>query len=543
MVMSAAVAMPEATDKALLATFHVLLATLVEAHVAPPFCSVLSAAAAWDILHGHHWRFRACASGYMGFVSPAFPLDSGTPLRNERAIDPAQPDEDMSEVSVVARNLVSELAASSEAPASQQVEVQSGLTQQMGELSLGDDSCPVCFDSLREGAVWSWPDCSVAHRLHVACAAALSPMQRALAHLSNSNDATRICRVPCIICRMPWGENAAGNQAVQQFCSQLESEGIPLPSHGCQCGPCRNITVGQGQAQMFETNYGNSRAADIHSLFANIVSQAQQAQDIGNFLATQRWSAILVPFIWMAAAATGDSDTQWAGSWEQLCRDVPVRHESGMHLGPGGVRDARLHLRGAFRASGVDNMEDLRNLFRRAKDQIEAWARQDSRFSTSILEDDHFNVGRGAYLQDYVQELLIMQAERAIGVSIGSVVSANLQEAARLAAQRQERGASTPGSSAVGCGTSSTSQNGGGFVREADLVTGMGWQESSAQAPGAQADGVSANDTEGLATSRTAARPSSSPPGAYASRISRRFGPSFAGQSSGLTPLGFAAPL
>ncbi len=79
--------LPGASGKVLFTAFHVLLATLDEMHMGQPLCSLLSAAAAWDLLEGHVWPVRVGACSYMWLVSPAFPLNAGTPLRSERVAD------------------------------------------------------------------------------------------------------------------------------------------------------------------------------------------------------------------------------------------------------------------------------------------------------------------------------------------------------------------------------------------------------------------------------------------------------------------------
>lgn len=453
MVVLAAYVLPTASAHVKFTALNVLVLTLSECHVEKPLCRILSASAAWDLLDGFHVGLRFAVSVYVAVVSPAFPLDSGTPLRNERVADAAPADEHMNASTStgfeVARSLLPELGGLSTDLDSQSADQQSGLTQQVQDMSLEDASCPVCLDPFEGRSYFAWPNCgSVTHQLHVACAAALTPMQRGLAHLLNTNDATRVCEVPCVICRTPWGDNAVGNAAVQRFCNSLEAEGIPLPARGCECGACRNAAVSQnGQ---FEVSYGNARAVDIRRFCERIALQARQAQDVSSFLQTQRWSDVLVPFIWMAASEVADDSTQWPQSLEQCCSQVQERHESGLRLGPASIREARLRLRNSFRASGINSMEDLRIAIRNSKDQIAAWARADSRFSALSPVDDHFNVGRGAYLQDYIQEWILIQSERAVpGSRLAIVLSANFQEAVRLAAQRPAESSPEPGSTSL----------------------------------------------------------------------------------------------
>ena len=109
LVLLAAGVLPTATRKVQVTAFHVLLATLAEAHVGQPFCSILSAAAAWDLMDGHHWLLRASVCYYIAVVSPAFPLDGGTPHRSERVADLAPTDAGMPDVNGVARDLLAEL--------------------------------------------------------------------------------------------------------------------------------------------------------------------------------------------------------------------------------------------------------------------------------------------------------------------------------------------------------------------------------------------------------------------------------------------------
>ena len=78
-----------------MAAFHVLLATLAEAHVGQPLCSLLSGTAGWDLLDGHSWYIRLVASAKMFLISPAFPIGAGTPVRSERVVDSLLPDADL----------------------------------------------------------------------------------------------------------------------------------------------------------------------------------------------------------------------------------------------------------------------------------------------------------------------------------------------------------------------------------------------------------------------------------------------------------------
>ncbi len=144
-------------------------------------------------------------------------------------------------------------------------------------------------------------------------------------------------------------------------------------------------------------------------------------------------------------------------------------HESGLMLGLDSVRQAWLHLRNALRSSGVNSMEDLSSAVRTSRPAITAWANGDSRFQGVSTADDHFNVNRGAYLQDFIQEWVLVQAEQQSGFQIATIPSANFQEAVLAAAVRQ-----------TACTASDSTSSGiGGFVRGADLVTEAGWQNSA----------------------------------------------------------------
>ena len=114
-------------------------------------------------------------------------------------------------------------------------------------------------------------------------------------------------------------------------------------------------------------------------------------------------------------------------------------------------------------------MEDLRNSIRDARGDITAWAAQDSRFSGVRPADDHFSAGRGAHLEGYIQEWLIIRAEQSRESAIGTVLGATLQSAVLQAVHMAERASRTVEPSLRGSLI-------GGFVQAANLVTGTGWQ-------------------------------------------------------------------
>ncbi len=503
---------PGASDKALQAALHVLLATLGDMHFGQPLCSILSAAAAWDLMDGHTWLARSGMAVYMYMISPAFPL-LGTPLGGERINDTAQEDEQMGDSNTTARNLLSELTADSVQSNSQDAALsseqdarqQSGLTQQMRDLSV-DDGCPVCLMPLQDGTSFAWPSCgSIQHHLHLACAAALVPMQQALAHLRNCGDSSRFGPVPCVTCRTPWGESDSSNEAIQRFCGALEAEGIPLPSRGCRCTTCTTATVGQDQE--FERRYGDSKAAELQRLFSAVVSQARSAPDTRRFVESRTWSDFVVPMLWMAAAADGSTGA-WPSSLGQLCCHVPTLHESGLQLGAQGMTDAWQQLRASFRASGIECMEDLRSAVRDARAEITAWAAQDSRFAGASVADDHFNAGRGAHLENYIQEWLFHRVEQSSASNVGTILSANLQAAVLQAAPTRASSSSlsettsthagppltqtgarrdAPPAAQMPAAPGPTSTVRSTFVHGGNLVTGAGWQSTQNGVDGSDA--------------------------------------------------------
>ena len=494
---------PAANAKVGLTASHVLLATLGEMHFGQPLCSILTAAAAWDLLDGHAWSLKVCACIYMALISPAFPMDTGTPLRNERVTDLLEPD---TEIGALVSDLISASPQSQPLGTDQQV----GLTQQFRDLSMTDsypDTCPVCLDPLQSGELFSWPSCgSVQHQLHLACTTVVAPLQHALAHLRVTGDASRISNAPCIICRTPWGADDAGTSAVERLCTSLEAVGIPLPSRGCRCTECRAASAAQDQA--FEQRYSAARASEMDRLFASAIAQARNAPDSDRFIERRKWSDFVVPLMWMAAASDGNS-AEWPRVLENLCSSMPTNHESGLVLGPASIREAWNHLRAAFRASNFDCMEDLRNCIRDNRGEICAWAFQDSRFIGLQPADDHFNVGRGAHFEGYIQEWLVHSAEQHVGSNIGTLLSVNLQSAVRHAAQ-------LPSASAA---VSANGQRGPApcFVQGDDLVTGANWRGGGEQQPSSDLNAVVPGATDATESSQSSQRRRLDVGGAYAS--------------------------
>ena len=143
-------------------------------------------------------------------------------------------------------------------------------------------------------------------------------------------------------------------------------------------------------------------------------------------------------------------------------------------------------------------MNDLCEAIRSSRPQIEAWASQDSRFQRLLagevaIEDDHFSVSRGSHLEDYIQEWLFNQAEARIGANVTTALTASLNSAVASASR-----SSTPSSlttaglanhSSMSGSVGSLDADGGpgisssGFVRGADLITGIGWQAATRDSP------------------------------------------------------------
>ena len=133
------------------------------------------------------------------------------------------------------------------------------------------------------------------------------PMRRALSHLRVTGDSSRVAPAPCILCRSPWGSGPESVSELQHLCASLQVSGLP---HGdCVCVACRadrdarhRSDMGSDAPQPFTHHYRTDRAAVARAAFNELVTRARLADDAQAVVSAYTWSAILVPFIWSAAA-------------------------------------------------------------------------------------------------------------------------------------------------------------------------------------------------------------------------------------------------
>ena len=187
--------------------------------------------------------------------------------------------------------------------------------------------------------------------------------------------------------------------------------------------------------QPFMHLYGADRAAEARAAFNDLVVRARLSSDAQAVVSAYTWSAILVPFIW-SAAADEDHD-EWPSVIADLCGNN-ADAGSGLSMGADSVRTCWVQLRAAFRMAGVDCMQDLCGYISRSDAAILAWASRDSRYSSltpSAIRSRLVGLARGAYLDNFTQEWLLHSAEEAVGVPITATLGANLHCAAVAAAQ------------------------------------------------------------------------------------------------------------
>ena len=324
----------------------------------------------------------------------------------------------------------------------------------------GPENCVCCLEPLAGNRVVRWPHCGgVAHRFHAVCATAYQPMRRALSHLRVTGDTARVARVPCILCRSPWGSGPESDSELQHLCASLQDTGLP---HGdCKCAACcadrdarRRSDMQTDAPQPFMHLYGSDRAAEARAAFNDLVVRARRSSDAQAVVSAYTRSAILVPFIW-SAAADEDHD-EWPSVIADLCGNN-VDAGSGLSMGADSVRTCWVQLRAAFRTAGVDCMQDLCGYISRSDAAILAWASRDSRYSSltpSAIRSRPAGLARGAYLDNFTQEWLLHSAEVAMGVPITATLGANLHCAAVTAAQM---GAANPAHPAASGGSRATS--------------------------------------------------------------------------------------
>ena len=170
---------------------------------------------------------------------------------------------------------------------------------------------------------------------------------------------------------------------------------------------------------------GAAWATDVRNFFASAVDRGRGSVDPGGFVLRLQWSRILVPFIWMAASSADHDD------WPRVIADLGDGAGSGdgCDLGPDGIRNCWGQLRAAFRAWGIGSMDDLRTFLSASQPLVVQWARQDSRHAGTTIMDAHFQVVRGAYLQNFIQEWILLQMDSAVGLGFSTVLGAALHSA------------------------------------------------------------------------------------------------------------------
>ena len=235
--------------------------------------------------------------------------------------------------------------------------------------------------------------------------------------------------------------------------------------------------------------------------FAAVVAAARRTNDPGHFVREYTWSAFVVPFIWMAAAA--EAHAQWPEALAGLCIELEPDPTTGLPLGAQSIRDAWTGFRQYLQAEGVQSMHGLLTAIRSSRGRIEACVAQDSRYQDAlrplhdIVTDDHFDLDRGARMENYIQEWLLLQAEYRVA-GLVMILGANLQAAVMRAVTQND----------AGLRQALVGREGSRFVQGANLVTGAGWRGAT---NGTSSSQTSASTTPPQAqSSSNAANPSSS---------------------------------
>ena len=454
LVLLSALAYPQGGPRTQLTCLLVLAATLTGLHVRQPFCSAMSCAAAWSVLGEFHWSLRIVAA-VCAWTWPAFPLDNEAPIGDERNATPAGPlawqggsrDQRSSRAPRSSRRGNAMDTDPGTVPHSSFPTALADTDDDMGEVpadtvmrgDAGPEDCVCCMEPLAGNRVVRWPQCGgVAHRFHALCTTAYQPMRRALSHLRVTGDSSRVTQVPCILCRSPWGSGPESVSELQHLCASLQDSGLP---HGdCDCVACRADRDARRRSDMetdapqpFMHHYGTDRAAVARAAFNELVTRARLADDAQAVVSAYTWSAMLVPFIWSAAA--DEDHAEWPSVIADLCGNN-VDAGSGLSMGADSVRTCWVQLRAAFRTAGVDCMQDLCDHISRSEAPILAWASRDSRHSNmtpSTIRSRLVGLARGAYVDNFIQEWLLHSAEEAAGVPITATLGANLHCAAMTA--------------------------------------------------------------------------------------------------------------
>ena len=299
---------------------------------------------------------------------------------------------------------------------------------------VGPEDCVCCLEPLANSRVVRWPQCGgVAHRFHALCATAYQPMRRALSHLRVTGDSARVARVPCILCRSPWGSGPESDSELQHLCASLQDTGLPYGD--CGCTACRADQDARRHSDMqtdarqpFMHLFGATRAVEVRAAFNDLVARARLSRDAQAVVSAYTWSA----------AADEDHD-EWPSVIANLCGNN-ADAGAGLNMGADSVRSCWVQLRAAFRKAGVDCMQDLCGFISRSDAVIQAWVSRDSRYShltSSAVRSRLTGLVRGAYLDNFIQEWLLHSAEEAVGVPITATLGANLHCAAVTAAQME----------------------------------------------------------------------------------------------------------
>ena len=153
-------------------------------------------------------------------------------------------------------------------------------------------------------------------------------------------------------------------------------------------------------------DFENERLREIRATFRDLTQRvARSGPDVLGYV---RWSAVISPWIWLAADTREDSFL--VEEIAELASHIPPGTVGLTMDGAASVRLAWLQTRIFLRSQGVVDVSTLVRFLHEQRANIQAWMRLDSRFSEGAYSSDQVPRHGGAYLQDYMQEYILTLA-------------------------------------------------------------------------------------------------------------------------------------
>lgn len=304
----------------------------------------------------------------------------------------------------------------------------------------GDDEaqCAICQELMTDDGTFQWPGCHGTHRFHALCVAQHRPLRQGLAHHRRTGESARICEASCPLCRRIWGDMPAADA----FLRLLARLGFQGPYGGCPCPPCFQAGAGPESDDEIDVRFLFDAMPDEPDAAPPVPERAARwpepngAAAIGQLagalarmprgdwhglVAQQRWSTVVVPWLWCAADA--ESPGTFIHTLCEMATFLPSASTMLNENAAGLLQTAFADTAYALRRLQVTSARGLSQYVADSWPALCAWTQQDSRFHQLDVPGVPPWIPPLGYIPDFVQEYLLYvivealtQAGRAINI-------------------------------------------------------------------------------------------------------------------------------